>query len=422
MDIAYLKRTALGFLSVAVVICVFIYVIFHATGGFKPMITTTPALRGQYLERNDTQGYIFRYEAPLTADDSSTVKYNVSDGEKVALGASVATLYESGGDERVTERLVEIDRQIALLSRSNISDNVSVSDTKSEDERIASYLSTIIHSKREGNYSAVSNLSGDLLVSLNRRELIVSSRQNYDKEIAALRSERAQLSAGLSGNSSQVYMSHSGYFYYDCDGYENQFSPDLLDAITPSALDELASASADPVRYIGKCVFGSKWYLALKLERTELGKYTQGESYRIAFRDYSDVTVSMKLESVNVEVGEGVLVFSTSEMPDGFCYERSQNVSVISKEHDGLRFPAASLRLLDGVEGAYVLYGNTVFFRAAEVIARENGYVYVKDDTGEVVVSEGDEQGNGRIAWQGISLYDEVITVGTGLHHGMIVN
>lgn len=422
MDVAYLKRVAIGFLSVVLVLCVFVYVVFHMTNGFTPEISTVPALRGQYLERNEVQGYIFRQESPVSQNQGGTVSYNVLDGERVGIGTSVATLYESGGDERLTARLVEIDRRIELLSRSNIQDNVSVSDTKTEDEKIRGYLETVIKSKRDGNLAAISNLSGELLVSLNRRELIVTSRTSYDAEIADLRRERATVASALSGKSEQIYVNKSGYFYYECDGYERVFSPELLSDLTPSSLDALAQSAPDGTAYVGKNVTDQKWYIAIKLERTELGKYSVGDLYKVAFRDYSDVVVSMRLERINVAADEGVLVFSTNDMPRGFAFERSQSVSIITETHDGLRFPASALRLYEGVEGVYVLYGNTVFFRAAEVIARENGYAYVKADGEEYVVSEGDESGVGRVVWQPVSLYDEVIISGTGLYHGMIVN
>ncbi len=422
MDVNYLKRVAIGFISIVLVLAVFVYVVFHLTNGFTPQIATTPALQGEYMERDGSVGYIFRYETPVASDFLGTVNYNVADGEKVKLGQLAATVYEHGSEKKLTSQMVEIDRMIELLSRSNISDNVSVSDPQSVDDEIQKHITTLIKNKREGNYSAASDLGTELLISLNRRELIVSSKTSYDEQIALLRSERALLAAQLTGENKPVYVAQSGYFYYSCDGYEKLFDPDLLDGMTTADFDALVSETADSTRYVGKNVTAQKWYLALKLDRTELGKYTVGNTYKIAFHDYTDMNITMKLESVNAASLEGLLVFSSNEMPEGFDFERTQSVSVIVREHDGLRFPASALRLYDGAEGVYVLYGNTVFFRLAKVIARENGYAYVEADGEPFVVSEGDAEGNGRVVWQPVALYDEIIVAGTGLYHGMIVN
>ncbi len=423
MDIAYLKRTAIGFLSVLLVIAVFVYVIFHLTGGLRTEISTTPAMKGSYVVQDTADGYIFRHEKPVSSEYSGTVNYNVSDGEKVKQGELAATVYESGGEEELTARMVVLDREIELLERSNISDNVLVSGTNGIDESIAGYMEAFRTGKREGDLSAMDRLTDELRVLLNRRELIVSSRTSFDEEIRELKGQRAELASRLSGKNEPLYAAESGYFYYNCDGYENIFDPAELSEITPERFDYLAASKPEQKSYAGKYVSVQKWYLALKLDRTELGKYKQDYMYHVAFMEYPDLRIKMKLERMSVSSSEGVLVFSSNEMPSDFGFERMQSVALITEEHEGLRFPASALRKTeDGVDGVYVLYGNTVFFRVVEVYGKEGGYAYVSSDTESYVVSEGDETGEGRVVWRSVSLYDEVIVAGTGLYHGLIVN
>lgn len=422
MDIGYLKRTAIGFLSVLLVIAVFVYVIFHLTGGLRTEISTTPALKGEYVVQDTAQGYIFRDERPVSSEYSGTVNYNTANGEKVKQGELAATVYESGTEHELTARMVALDEEIALLERSNISDNVLVSGTQGLDEQITRYLEAIRAGKREGDLSPMENLSDELRVLLNRRELIVSSRTSFDEEIEELKRQRAELASRLSGKNEPLYASESGYFYYSCDGYENIFDPAELTDITPERFDYLVSSEPETNKYVGKYVLGQKWYLVLKLDRTEIGKYDQDHRYSVAFREYSDLRIKMKLERMSVSSDEGVLIFSTNEMPLGFDFERSQSVALITEEYEGLRFPVSALRKIDGVDGVYVLYGNTVFFRVAEVYGKEGGYAFVRADGESHVVSEGDESGEGRVVWRSVSLYDEVIVAGTGLYHGLIVN
>ena len=423
MDVKYLKRTAVGFLSILLVVAVFVYVIYHMTGGFASEISTTPALYAEYLDKDDARGCIFRYETPVSSKYSGTVNYNLSDGEKVKQGELAATVYESGGDEHITRRMVEIDREIELLARSNISDNIAISGTNGVDEEIAGYLAAVREAKRTGDLDLLERVSDELRVALNRRELIVGSRTDYNAEIAELREQRKQLAAQLSGKNEPVYASESGYFYYKCDGYENIFDPAELAELTPDRFDYLLSCPPETVSGIGKSVSVQKWYMALELDRTELGKYAEGESYSVAFRDYADMRIKMKLERVCAEADRGVLVFSTNSMPDGFDFERFQDVSIITGEHDALRFPASALRLNEGVEGVYVLYGNTVFFKRADILGRDGGYAYIRrPDRDTEDAEDGAAEDPNAPQWQKVSLYDEIIIAGTGLYHGMIVN
>ena len=421
MDVKYLKRTAIGFLSILLVIAVFVYVIYHLTGGFASEISTTPALYAEYLDRDDARGCIFRYETPISSRYSGTVNYNVSDGEKVKQGELAATVYESGGDEHITRRMVEIDREIDLLVRSNISDNISISGTNGVDDEISRYMNSVREAKRSGDLSSLGNVSDELRVALNRRELIVSSRTDYNEQINELRAQRSALAAQLTGNSAPVYATESGYFYYGCDGYENIFDPAELSDITPDRLDYLLSCEPENAYRVGKSVSVQKWFLVLELDRTEIGKYTEGDSYGVAFRDYADMRVRMRLERISVTANRGLLVCSSNDMPTGFGFERFQDVSVITGEYNALRFPASALRLNEGAEGVYVLYGNTVFFRSAHILGRDGGYAYVLP-AAPTAEAEGDTETSASEQWKNVSLYDEVIIAGTGLYHGMIVN
>lgn len=421
MDVKYLKQVALGFVSVVLVLSMLCYVVYHMTNGFAAEIKTTPALEGEYYESEQAEGYIFRYENVLSSKYSGTVNYNVNNGERVSVGTRVAQVYERMGDESLTAGMVAIDKKIEMLRASNISDNVSVSDTKANDDDISKYLEGMRKSIRDGNYAAAGSNATELLVSLNQREIIVSSRTSYNDIIERLEAERAALAARLTGTNEPVIAKDSGYFYYECDGYESVFLPELLEGMTPSALNELAAHSPDASEYVGKNVTSQKWYMALTLGRAEISAFETGESYKIAFCDYSGLYVDMTLEQMNAEADSALLVFSSNDMPAGFGFERSQSVSIITEEHEGLRFPMSAIRINEGVEGVYVLYGNTVFFRVAQVIGVENGYAVVKKDSEPYVKSGGAEDGSD-VVWSAVALYDEVIVSGTGLYHTMIVN
>ncbi len=422
MDVKYLKQVLLGFLSVLLVLAILGYVVYHITNGFSSEIETTPALAADYYEYDTSVGYIFRYEKETPSRYHGTANYNVANGEKVQKNSLVATVYENESDEVLTAEMISIDKKIELLSRSNISDNLSVSDTYSTDEEISQYLLDIIAAKREGKYPLASNSAEKLLVALNRRELIVSTRTSFDSEIALLRARRAELASRLGGESEGVFVDESGYFYYECDGYENIFLPQLLEDMTVSEFNELVSTPASDTRAVGKNVTSQNWSLALKLDSTLVAKYRIGEKYVVSFEDYNDLDIEMKLKSVSTEGRESLLVFECGNMPAGFSFERTQSVSVITGVRRGLRIPASAVRIHDGVNGVFVLYGNTVFFRVVEVFGNENGYAYVSAETAECTVVDTDSAEQSSTTYYGLSLYDEVIISGVGFYHTMIVN
>lgn len=392
-----------------------LYVVYHMTGGFETKLEGIPAVYGEYTEHDDGYGYIFRYESTVSSGYSGTVDYSIGNGERVAVGDSIAVVYEHENEKELTAELVEIDRMIELLTESNMADNEVITDTKKIDEQIKKCMESIIECRREGNAAALSKLEDELLVALNRRELIIFAGESYDEQIAHLKSKRKEISEKLTGENERITASESGYFYYECDGYEGVFSPELLETLTPSALDALLMSEPVSGGGIGKSVKLPEWHIAVEMDITKTSAYTAGKIYDVQMLDYADMTCKMTLEKISSEKNRALLIFSCDTMPEDFGFERRQSVRVVKERYEGLKIPAAALRLDEGVEGVFVLYGNTVFFRHADVIGKDNGYVYVNADAGSVINENGEERSP-------LALYDKVIIKGTGLYHTMIVN
>ena len=73
------------------------------------------------------------------------------------------------------------------------------------------------------------------------------------------------------------------------------------------------------------------------------------------------------------------------------------------------------------------MFGNTVLFRVIEVIGTVDGYAYVKEDSEPVTVTTVAKDKDGKpyerevVLFGALGLYDSIITSGTGLYHGMII-
>ena len=120
----------------------------------------------------------------------------------------------------------------------------------------------------------------------------------------------------------------------------------------------------------------------------------------------------MTLERIVSETGrrEAVLIFSTSTMPEGFSYARVQSVVIEKSTVTGYRIPTSALRMVDGKEGVYILYGSTVYFRRVEVIFESDGYF---------IVAERDLSREDASEYLGHS--DTVISRGKDLYDGKII-
>ncbi|MBQ7172151.1 MAG: hypothetical protein IJR89_07740 [Clostridia bacterium] len=440
-DTAYLRGVILGVFSVLLVLGIAFYIVWHVTGGFESGIATQTALFASAEETIPASGFLFRDETALTSVYRGAADYRMGDGKRAAAGELLAVTYENTDSAGITARLKKMDAEIAVLENSSVGSNPSLSYTKALENTVSSALTRYYQQLAAGDPSRALALTDELLVSLNRKALIVDSRTDYAAEVEALTAERTRLAATLTGRSAEVRAPYPGIFYSDTDGYESVFTAAALEGLTPSRLDELAAlpAEKDPAA-VGKLASSRMWYLALTLDAAESDRFRIGEKRKITFTDCGDLSLEMKLENAVPEGDRLLLVYSSDEQKNGPETIRRHSVAVQVASYDGLRVPRSALRFVDGYTGVYARFGNTVLFRVADVIGTVDGYAYISaktapvtrliDERGEPLdtlpPAEGESEGrvpeNARIetVYGALQLYDEVIVSGTGLYDGLI--
>lgn len=431
MDTKYLKHVLLRVLSVLLFVAFVYYSLYQITGGFSHKIATIIADYNTKEVAVSADAYIMRNEAPVYSNYGGTINYYVSDGEKLGVDSVIADVYSSGSGGDVRSRIIEIDRKIKTLKASNIGDNVAVAGTSVVDDGITAQLLSIREKLSQNQLDYATQTKDELLALLNRRELITTSKSNFNDEIDRLEKERSSLAATLTGMSEKVSTPVSGYFYGLADGYESIFSSDKIDTLTVTGFDAMTQSDPDPAVYsqngkygIGKMAYSHYWYIACKVDKKTLGSYTEGRDYSVAFPYNADLTLKMKLHKIVTEDGQSdaVLVFSCTTLPQNFSFLRRQRVEISKSDTlTGYKIPASAIRILDGVSGVYIQYGNRVYFRIAEIVGEFEGYCYIKTDTeGRTLFAGDDIQGN-EIYCSGLKQNDNVVVEGIELYHGKLI-
>ena len=113
-----------------------------------------------------------------------------------------------------------------------------------------------------------------------------------------------------------------------------------------------------------------------------------------------------------------VVVFRVNVLPKEFSYKRFQSAEIVLNSIEGISVPKKALRVVDGVEGVYILVGDVVRFRAVERIAEKDGYYIAHLKTNKELF---EESVNDEILVKSLSLYDNIIVSGKDLFDGKIV-
>jgi len=417
MDTAFLKQVGRYVLTAIVSLLVIFYLIYHLFNGFASEIETEAAFITTMNETLTLDAYVIRNETVLHSQSGGGVNYAFEDGEKVSKNAKIADVYSDAGGRELTAEIIEIDNKITVLENSNAEKNSPASDTQIIDNRINSLYYLIREKLESGDIEYALRKKNELLTLLNKRQIVVQAVESFDDKILSYRNERGYVASQMSDISETLYADRTGYFYTTVDGYESIFTVEEAESLTLESFDRMVASS--PVdrggTAIGKIVTDYNWYVVCEITSEQNRIFTEGVSYRVIFPYSSSEEISMTLEKIVAPTDSDrvLLLFKTGTLPAGFNYLRKQEIEIVQSEYTGYKVPLSSVRMVDGQLGVYILVGNIVKFKTIEPLLEQNDYYIVKEQPNWME----DEEYQSKLG-----LYDLIITKGTGLYDGKIVD
>ena len=422
MDKTYLRRVGLGLLSILLTLLLILYLLYHAFSGLGTNVETTLVGLSTAERTVALDGYVFRDGRVLTSDYTGTKSYAVSSGEKVAAGSVLATVYP---DETNADRIAQItalsERLAMLESASNGKNRPSAQIDRQISEILLSMKAHIL----DGDLSFAISGESELLLALCERELSQSSDSSFSGLIASLAATLSSLRASLVGSGRTILSPSDGYFYSTYDGAQAMFSTDRLATLTPSSLDALVlqaqrSAPALPGGAIGALVDTYSWSVAANVDARTAEAFTAGHTYPVIFPQNADARLSGRLEKIVHEAGSGksLLIFSFSEIAEGFDFSVAQSIRVVTGTVSGFAIPAAAMHYEQGHSCVYILRGGMVYLRAVKILDRFDGYYYVSAASEGFTVGEGDDE----VTYLGLRENEYVIIYGRKLSHHKVVS
>ena len=159
-----------------------IYIIYHIVSAFKPKTSLYVVTYADFYDTEVFSGYIFRDDTVLLSDSAGTVDRHFSDGEKVAVGANIADVYNVYSEE-AEERLKTINSLISVLDKSTVGESVTV---ESLDAKIAALRLEISARTERGELMWVNAHREELSVLINCRELVASGKTDFSAKHCTL--------------------------------------------------------------------------------------------------------------------------------------------------------------------------------------------------------------------------------------------
>ncbi len=423
-DKQYVISHIVRLLAVLLAVLLVFYLLYHMGDGFQTKLETAFAKYASSAKTLELSGTIFRDETCIRSEGGS-VRYACEDGAKVAANQLLATVYPSLSSEtRVAIAQIEsLDRSIELLSEASARAQLLL-NAEQTDKAITSALSHMSTERGKGDLAGAAEHAEELFLQIARKDLQQMAKKNYDEEIAKLTARRSVFEGALlkAGNPRYVRAgSTGGYFYRLSDGTESVYDYSAVMTMSLSDFDEMrrTADALDPSEMtenvIGKTIGSYKWYFVARTDRLSLDHFKIGRSYPVSFLSSDNRDVTMRLERTVTESGnsQALLVFSSSDLPEGFSFARHQSVSVTYDTVSGLRISRSAVHMVDGYPFVYIMEGAQMYLRAVTVIDRVGGYYYVDPNSEARTIERGDYKGT----YTGLRQGDCIIVYGIDLSH-----
>ena len=405
-----LQKIAIALLSAFVIVYCFVQMI----SSYSERLEYSQAIPTSYEEKRDLVGYILRNERLIENTIPGYAYTPVEEGAKIKKGQLLATVYANAGETNIQQRILEIDSKIEILSNSQIDTSFITSDVSKLDNEIYDLIYDTRNNVQSNSLNSATKNRGDLLTSLNRRQIIIKAVSGFEQPINQLKAEKAALESTLSGELGNVFSPAAGYFSMNVDGWETQFTTEALKNMTVESFEKLIQGvpvSTD--QFIGKICLDYDWYTLCPVDKIDAVDYTVGQKYSLEFPSTTNRVFTVTLDRMITQTDSEtvVLVFRSDEITDDFKFIRKQNVKIVLKHIEGLRINKEALRIVNGEQGVYVLLGNNIHFRKAEIIYTSDDYYLIK----RLKSTDPDYRSS-------LMLYDNVVIGGKDLYDGKIVN
>lgn len=359
-------------------------------------------------ESISVEGWLFRDEVRLDPA-IGLVNYYLAEGDKVAAREEVAVSYQNQQALKDQQKIRDKTSQLEQLQYARSEESAS---GKNLDKQINATFADIQRSASQGDYTRVHKQSNDYKQLVLRRECLYTEGAAADLGMASLdiANELNELKNSLGGEAVSINAPEkSGVFSTYVDGYEDLFTLDSLEEISPSDFKALTEQVPTQVGdAAGKVVTSSAWDLAMLVKEEELPKFEQRTEVSVRFSALTSAMPMDVKEVGYVEDGEAVVTLeSRKNMVDTIAF-RQQNGFVIFESEKGIQIPKNALRVYESERGVFTVTGRQAEYKPVTVVAEDAEHYIVKanpkDKDDKRVLRSGDE-----------------VIIGKGLYEGKVV-
>lgn len=382
-------------------------------GFFQTRITLEMLQTDKIEEMSAGTGVLIKTEVCETLPMGGATEVIAMDGDRVAKGEILATVYSGTAEETARIQLADINKRIAAIESSHAGDTVFINDATKIESEIAADVDDIISMVTEHNMEKLSAYKHKISTMADQKAVAKGEKQNFSNDLVQLRSKKSMLESNLGKIEKVAEAEIAGVFVEGHDGFEQELTKESLLSMTPEKVsdivhheknDEIVQAEHDTYTY--KIVDNYSYYVAQNLDDS-FCTMKVGDSVQIRFRDFSVHAIPAKVVSISEKDAKGqrCVVVECNKYVQDLLKNRVVNVDFIKKSVSGYKVKTEYLHTVDNAVGLFIKRGAVMKFIPVTVI-------YSTEE--EAIISSASNE-------KPIKAYDEVVTSAPEFTDGRVI-
>ena len=374
-------------------------------------IETQHVRYAQIEERVNADGYIVRDETVYMSASGGTVDSAVREGERVAKGMRIASVYRSGIDEKLKQEINEVDEMLAKLENTMPQKQLFGNDLVTVETRIKENVADIVKAARLGLYTQITVSKKAIDTLAGHRAEVAGADSPKQSTVAELTAKKKELEGRINSEKQEIYAAVGGVYSAKVDGYEGILRPDSIKDMTVAEFESIPAPREDnftqtdtvePGGAACKTVDNSNYMCVAVVSEADVHDIAEGNAVSLRFPKISEVLFPAKVEKIVVDPsGKALIVISANRALEGVYSIRNVNFDIVKRTHAGLSVPISALRIVDNKTGVFINRAGVAEFREADV--------RYKDET-IAILSEGE-----------LKMYDAVVVNGDNVESGRVL-
>lgn len=395
-------------------VLVLVIAIFGFYSLSSPAIRTQTASAAVYKDTVSAKMVAVREEEYITSNHPGVPVAIVKDSERIAKGQNIAAYLETEAKadkyNELQKSISDLKRYEVLMSQQHLM-SLDMPKINSESDKL---FSSAVDAVSSTNVKDIDKIFEEFSNKETTKQILIDGNIDFAPQVEKIKSKIALLQSEV-GKINYVSSNDTGYYVSSCDGYECILNVKNLEKLSCKDVERAfkAKPKAVPSNCIGKLIKGYNWYLVGKLKKADALKLKLGQNVSIKCENVASGYIQSTVEfKGNPEKDDVLVVLKSGIMNEDISRLRIEDVQIVLNETEGLRVGKEAVRVIDGVQGVYILSGNVAKFRKLDVIYTSEDYVI-----SSYSISEEREGKEGLY----LKLYDEVIVEGKDLKDGKIV-